>query len=99
MSETNKLPEFTVKSVEKKPTRVYRKGASKYQPILDAFYKQTESKPFIPVEISIGGIEANYLRTQLKKLVDKNKLPLTISVVNGVVYIERKEEKTIKKLE
>ena len=91
-------PKFELKVVDSKPQRTYKKGTSKYLPILEAFKKATEKQPFKPVIVSMDGLESNYLRTQLKKLIDSRNEPITVSVTNNVVYLERKEEPQVKKL-
>lgn len=75
---------FNLKPVDKKPSRRYRKG-SKYDPILDAFIKGTDSL----VEVTIEGKDANYLRTQLNKRIEARSLDVKTSVVNGVLYLEK----------
>jgi hypothetical protein len=79
--------EFSIKSVEKKPRRKYRKG-SKYDPIVDAFMDSSEDL----VKVEVEGKDANYLRTQLKKRIDARELSdkVVVSVVNGVTYLEKK---------
>ena len=75
---------FDLKPVKKKPSRRYRKG-SKYDPILDAFVKGTDTL----VEVSVEGRDANYLRTQLNKRIEAKGLNLKTSVVNNVLYLEK----------
>jgi len=77
--------QYELTPVTEKPLRKYRKG-SKYDGILDQF---TESKNPL-VSISIGDVDANYIRTQLNKRIDKRKLTtVEVSVVNGVCYLEK----------
>ena len=75
---------FDLKPIKKKPRRRYRKG-SKYDPILDAFMKGTDNL----VEVTVKGRDANYLRTQLNKRIEAQKLKVKTSVVNSVLYIEK----------
>ena len=75
---------FKLKSVEKKPSRRYRKG-SKYDPILDAFMEGTDKL----VEVTVEGKDANYLRTQLNKRIEAKGLKVKTSVVNGVLYLQK----------
>jgi hypothetical protein len=78
---------FKLKAVEKKPPRKYRRGSSKYDPIIDAFIEGTDNL----VEVSVAGKNANYLRTQLDKRVEARGLVnhVDVSVVNGVCYLEK----------
>jgi len=76
---------FTLKPVEEKPTRKYRKG-SKYDPLIDAFM----SEPNKLVAVDVPGKDANYLRTQLNKRIEaRNINTLKVSVVNNVCYLEK----------
>ena len=79
---------FKLTEVEKKPSRRYKKG-SKYDPIIDKF---CEGKSNL-VKVEVAGIEANYVRTQLKKRIDARDLTsqVEVSVVNNVAYLEKKE--------
>ncbi len=75
---------FKLIDTEEKPVRHYRKG-SKFDPIVESFTKSL--KPIQKLEVE--GKTANYIRTQLKKRIDAGKLPITVSVVNDVVYLEQ----------
>ncbi len=76
---------FTLKPVDEKPTRKYRKG-SKYDPLLDAFLSGNNNL----VAVNVAGKDANYLRTQLNKRVEaRNIQTLKVSVVNNVCYLEK----------
>jgi len=77
---------FSLKPVQKKPSRKYRKG-SKYDPIIDAFMRSSENL----VEVNVEGRDANYLRTQLNKRIEARDLKdkVKTSVVNNVLYLER----------
>jgi hypothetical protein len=76
---------FSLKPVEEKPSRRYRKG-SKYDPVLDAFVEGTENL----VAVEVSGKDANYLRTQLNKRIDARRLRgVKVSVVNNVCYLEK----------
>lgn len=75
---------FDLKPIKKKPRRRYRKG-SKYDPILDAFMKGTDNL----VEVTVEGRDANYLRTQLNKRIEAQKLKVKTSVINSVLYLEK----------
>ena len=76
---------FSLKPIEEKPSRRYRKG-SKYDPILDAFVEGDEDL----VEVNVSGKDANYLRTQLTKRIDARNLKnVKVSVVNNVCYLEK----------
>ena len=77
---------FSLKHVEKKPSRRYRKG-SKYDPIIDAFLKSSEAL----VEVNVEGRDANYLRTQLNKRIEARDIKPNIktSVVNNILYLEK----------
>ena len=78
---------FKLKAVEKKPPRKYRRGSSKYDPIIDAFIEGTDNF----VEVSVAGKNANYLRTQLDKRVKVRDLEkkMDVSVINGVCHLEK----------
>jgi hypothetical protein len=75
---------FDMKPVDKKPSRLYRKG-SKYDSILDAFVEGTDPL----VEVIVEGKDANYLRIQLKKRIEVKGLSINTSVRNGVLYLEK----------
>jgi isocitrate dehydrogenase kinase/phosphatase len=77
---------FALTSVDKKPSRKYRKG-SKYDPILDAFLKSKSTL----VKVEDTGKDANYLRTQLKKRIDARDInnKVDVSVVNNTIYLEK----------
>jgi hypothetical protein len=78
--------EFSLKPVEKKPSRKYRKG-SKYDPIIEAFVDSTDDL----VEVNVEGKDANYLRTQLNKRIEVKDIKdqVKTSVVNNVLYLEK----------
>ena len=76
---------FTLRPVDEKPTRKYRKG-SKYDPLLDAFI----SDPNNLVVVEVPGKDANYLRTQLNKRIEaRNIHTLKVSVINNICYLEK----------
>ena len=75
---------FDISPVGKKPKRMYRKG-SKYDPILEAFLESSYSL----VEVVVEGLEGNYLRMQLKKRIDAREFVVTVSAVNGRVFLEK----------
>jgi len=78
--------EFELKPVESKPSRQYRKGSSKYDPILDTFIAGSD----VLVAVSMADREANYLRTQLNKRIEVKGLDgIKVSVVNNVCYLEK----------
>lgn len=98
---SKETPKFTIGIVDKKPERRYKKGNSKYFPVIEAFKEATKEKPYASVNVSMGDMEPNYLRTQLKKVIDKldgDDREIIVSVINGSVYLEREEPKTVKKL-
>ncbi|MFW6130707.1 MAG: hypothetical protein ACOC56_05920 [Atribacterota bacterium] len=78
--------DFELKAVEEKQSRTYRRR-SKYDPILDMFLEMNEGL----VKVVVEEKEANYLRSQLKKRIDKRGLKdeIDASVVNGVCYLEK----------
>lgn len=78
--------EFNLKPVEGKPPRRYRKR-SKYDSILDKFIEGTENL----VEVTVEGMDANYLRTQLNNRIEAKNLKdmVKASVVKGVCYLEK----------
>ena len=78
---------FNLTPVTEKPSRLYRKGSSKYDPILDAFMFGSDAL----VAVSMADREANYLRTQLKKRIEARTLEgIKVSVVNNVCYLEKR---------
>lgn len=83
-----KVIEFKFTPVKVKPKRKYRKG-SKYSPILDAFKEGTDKLS----QVSIAGVSANYLRTQLNKRIEAEPTKyskISVSVVNNKLYLEKK---------
>lgn len=78
---------FQLKPVEKKPTKKYRKR-SKYDPVIDEFLG-LETRI---VQVSVEGVEPNYLRTQLNKRIEARELKekVKVSVINNIVYMERR---------
>jgi len=79
--------DFTLKPVDEKPKRRYRKG-SKYDTIIEAFKKARHKM----VAVSVGDKDANYMRTQLNKRLEALNLTkkIQVSVVNSVLYLEKK---------
>jgi hypothetical protein len=77
---------FDLSPVLKKPSRKYRKG-SKYDPIIDSFLESEHDL----VKVEVKGKDANYLRTQLKKLIDARDLQdkIEVSVENNIAYLEK----------
>ncbi|MDH5743499.1 MAG: hypothetical protein OEZ52_08140 [Candidatus Aminicenantes bacterium] len=76
---------YSLTPIEEKPSRRYRKG-SKYDPILDRFMDRAAKL----VEVSMEGIDANYLRTQLNKRIEAKRLEgIKVSVINNVCYLEK----------
>jgi hypothetical protein len=83
-----KMVEFSydLTPIEEKPSRRYRKG-SKYDPIIEAFMAGTDDL----VAVNVEGKNANYVRTQLIKRIEAQRLSgLKVSVVNDMAYLERK---------
>lgn len=81
-----KAQPFTMTPVKSKPSRSYRKG-SIYDPILDAFLASKDKM----VSVAVPDKDANYMRTQINnRLVAKSIKNIKVSVVNDVLYIERK---------
>jgi hypothetical protein len=78
--------EFELMPETEMPNTTYQKG-SKYDPILDKFLasgiKIVSIKPKAEED-------ANYMRTQIKKRLDKRKMndKITASVVNNKVYLQ-----------
>ena len=77
---------FELSPVKEKPGRRYRKG-SKYDPVIDKFLNGDDDL----VSVEIGGRDANYIRTQLKKRIDARGLAarVDVSVVNNKAYMEK----------
>jgi hypothetical protein len=90
MDETESAPEtqpFTLTPVESKPSRTYRKG-SKYDPILEAFHSGSDNI----ATVSIPEKDANYIRTQLNKVIKRHPRKyrkISVSVVNETCYLQR----------
>jgi len=77
---------FNLKPVESKPSRQYRRGSSKYDPILDTFMEGTDAL----VAVEVPEKDGNYLRTQLNKRIETKGLEgIRVSVVNNVCYLEK----------
>jgi hypothetical protein len=69
--------------IDELPERHYAKG-SKYDVILNTKF----TSRYTPV--SIEGKDANYIRTQLVKIIKSRKITgLGVAVANGVCYIEK----------
>ncbi len=66
---------FSLKPVEEKPPRRYRKG-SKYDGILEAFLEGKDKM----VTVSVEGKEPNYLRTQLNKRINAKDYSAVVKV-------------------
>lgn len=84
------LPEeipFNLTAVKTKPKRKYRKG-SKYDPLIDAFLSGKANM----VECTVEGKDANYLRTQINKRIEAQKLEskMSVSVVNNILFLQKK---------
>lgn len=76
---------FTLKAVDKRRSRRYRKG-SKYDPILDTFLGGVNNL----VEVNVSGKDADYLRIQLDKRIKAKSLGgVRVSVVNDTCYLEK----------
>ena len=92
--ETPNTMAFTVKAVETKPTRKYRKG-SKYDAVIQGFI---DAK--VPLaEIEIEGKTASYIATQLNKRLEDNKklAHISVSTANKTAYLENSKLATPKK--
>ena len=76
---------YNLQPVTEKPSRKYSKG-SKYDPILDTFMGGSNNLMSVIVE----GKDANYLRMQLNKRIEAQKLTgIKVSAVNNVCYLEK----------
>ena len=76
---------YNLQPVIEKPSRKYSKG-SKYDPILDTFMGGSNNL----VSVIVEGKDANYLRMQLNKLIEAQKLTgIKVSAVNNVCYLEK----------
>jgi len=75
---------FTLNPVDEIPERTYQKR-SKYDQILTAF--QESGNPMS--EVTMGKLKPDYLRTQLNKRLEANKLTeeYVVTVINSVCYI------------
>jgi hypothetical protein len=78
---------FKFLDVDKKPRRNFKNG-SKYDPIIEKFWvgKSDIARVVVP------GIDANYIRAQLKKRINTRKMDhqVEVYVVSNVVYLEKK---------
>lgn len=85
----NQLDEvaFRLSEVREKPKKRQGKRGRKYDRIIDVFCEGRTSL----VRVDGTGREANYLRTQLKKVIDARQLgeQVKVSVVNKSVYLEK----------
>jgi hypothetical protein len=76
--------------LDKLPERHYQKR-SKYLPILES----TFTARYTPVIIE--GIDANYISTQLKKIIKTHGITgLGVATSNGVCYIEKEPKTKVK---
>jgi hypothetical protein len=78
---------FTLVDVEEKPRKTSSRK-NKYQPIITMFCEKTSNL----CRVEVPGKNANYVRLQLKKRIDALELGKEVkaSVINGVVYLEKK---------
>jgi len=76
---------FTIDPVDKKPQKPTNKGKpSKYAPIIDAFLKSGHKL----VRVDNTGLDGNYLRQQLIRVVNKKGIKsIKVSVRNNEVYL------------
>jgi antitoxin component of RelBE/YafQ-DinJ toxin-antitoxin module len=92
--DTNNGVEYVFEDVKAKPERAYKKS-SKYDPILNTFIESTVNQVGAVKKLAVLGKDANYMRTQLKKIIDNDNLPVKASVVNNELYLERIQVKKI----
>lgn len=73
------------------PPRTSKKKGSKYSPIINGFLESGKDK--VRVDI-VSDRDSNYLRTQLKKRIDVEKLDkkVEVSVISGDIYFIRLEK-------
>ena len=78
---------FNLTEVEQKPHRTFSKK-SRYEPIITMFCERNSNL----CRVEVAGKNANYVRLQLKKRIDAQELgnQVKVSVVNEVVYLEKK---------
>jgi hypothetical protein len=78
---------FKLTDVKQKPRRSFSRK-NKYEPIITMFCDKTSNLCRVEVE----GKSANYVRLQLKKRIDVLELgeQVKASVINGVVYLEKR---------
>ena len=80
---------FNIQPVEEKPERKNRatRRKSKYEPIINAFLDSGHSL----ARVEGTGLDANYLRGQLMKVLAMKEIGLVkISVRNKEVYLEKR---------
>jgi len=76
---------FSLKSVQKKPSRRNRKG-SKYDPVIDTFLKSNDEL----VEVNVEGIDGIDLRAQINSRMKARDIrAIKTSVRNNILYLER----------
>ena len=102
MSEQKKAElKYTSEIVDSIPTRKFRKGDKKYLPILNEYLEESVKNLTLIKKVEVSGKDANYARTQLKKVIDSDSLPINATVVNSVLYLERtdKPAQKVKKID
>ena len=79
---------FNIQPVEEKPKRKTKPPqGSKYEPIIDAFLDSGHDL----VRVEDTGLDANYLRGQLLKVLDIREIDsVEVSVRNREVYLEKR---------
>ena len=77
---------FSLKTVQKKPSRTRARKSGKYDPVIDAFLKSSDEL----VEVNVEGIDGTYLRTQIKSRIESRDIKaIKTSVINNILYLER----------
>jgi len=79
---------FTIDPVDEKPKKpISNRKTSKYMPILTAFLESGHKL----VRVDGTGLDGNYLRMQLVRVMKKNGIDsVKASVRNGELYLEQK---------
>ena len=77
---------FSLKSVQKKPSRKRARKSGKYDPVIDAFLKSNDEL----VEVNMEGIDGIYLRAQINSRIKARDIKaIKTSVINNLLYLER----------
>ena len=88
MSIEDNTPKYELTEVQEKPSRAFKRK-SKYLPIVNNFLEKTVGRNGVIMTLATEGKDANYMRTQIKKIIDNDGLPINVGVANNQLYLER----------